>query len=190
MGESGGAQVELRQVTVEFGLELFEAAVIADHEVRTRAFLFEGQLLGFAARHLPRIPAPARSGSPRTRQGFGVHEEELVTLPGQAVCRLVLEEQGDVEHDARNAPRTCTVQERAYPGTDSRVGKAFEPRAFGWRVEDHTRERLPVGQAIGPQDSSTSRAMASASISTPCLPARCAATHDFPEAMPPSTPIT
>src|SRR5690349_5618976 len=152
MGESVGARIEVREVAEDFGFQFLEGAAIADHEVRTRAFLFERQLLGFAACHLPGFPAPARGGSPRARLGVGIHEEELVALLGQAVGGLVLEEQGDVEHDARYAPRTGPFQEPAYPGTDPGVGKGLEPGALGGAREDPPGELLPIGQSVGAQD--------------------------------------
>ena len=52
MGESGCALFDVREVAEDLALEFLEGAAILDHEVRARAFLFERQLLGFAACHL------------------------------------------------------------------------------------------------------------------------------------------
>ncbi len=137
--------------------ERVTGARVVENVGRARALLFEGQLGCFAPRDLPLVPAArlARSGFAVFRGG--VDEDQRVAFRDQAVLRLVLEEQRDVEHHQRHPGVPGALQLVRDGGTNGGVDPALELAALLRIGEDLLREQGPVGLAACIQDAGTKR---------------------------------
>ena len=148
----GSCEPGCGQDPIHGGVEFLEAARVLHHEVGAGALRVEGELGGLAALDLTGLPAAAFDGTLVALREGSIDEHQVVTACDEAVLGIVLEQQGDVEHDARDPLLLGLGEDGQDPRTNARVDPALEAGAGPGVVEDPPGQGGAVDPALEIQE--------------------------------------
>jgi len=127
--------------------EIVQVSLVLEHVVGSRSLQGERELDRFAPSDLAPRPSAAGSGAGLALGFAALDEDQSVARSREPVALVVLEEQGDVEHDDRNRRGPSLPQALHDPRTNPGMDPAFEgAERLGPSVgaEDELRQGAPI----------------------------------------------